>query len=158
MAHTRRRWGYSLVYGSEDCWDDACSWNPCYIISLEKTLGLAFHYWGGTHANLCFMESATMKLFGLELGSLSEKIFSPLNKEYSLTTEEGKPFRLMKQEQYYEIITLSKKAPMISGNIVEHLCEQLINIRLLSLQLVDSQKKNNSRATRTIIEDLEKIV
>jgi len=99
-----------------------------------------------------------MKLFGLELGSLSEKIFSPLNKEYSLTTEDGKPFRLMKQEQYYEIITLSKKAPMISGNIVEHLCEQLINIRLLSLQLVDSQKKNNSRATKTIIEDLEKIV
>ena len=64
----------------------------------------------------------------------------------------------MKQEQYYEIISMSKKAPMISGNIVEHLCEQLINIRLLSSQLVDSQKKNNSRATKAIIKDLEKII
>lgn len=98
-----------------------------------------------------------MKLFGLELGSLSEKIFSPLNKEYSLTTEEGKPFRLMKQEQYYEIISMSKKAPMISGNIVEHLCRQLINIRLLSKQLVDSQNKNDSKAIKIIIQDLEKI-
>ena len=64
----------------------------------------------------------------------------------------------MKQEQCYQIIDVSQKAPMITGNIVQHLCEQLINIRLLSLQLVDSQKKNNASAVRSIIKDLEKIV
>tara|TARA_Y100000310_G_C20369694_1_gene662946 strand:+ start:156 stop:455 length:300 start_codon:yes stop_codon:yes gene_type:complete len=99
-----------------------------------------------------------MKLFGLELGSLSEKIFSPLKKEYSLKTEDGKPFRLMGQEQCYELIDVSEKASMIGGNIVEHLCKQLINIRLLSSQLVDSQSKGNSRAVRAIIKDLEKII
>jgi hypothetical protein len=104
------------------------------------------------------MELAAMKLFGLKLGSLFEKIFSTLKKEYSLKTEEGKPFRLIKQEQCYEIINASKKSSMIGGNIVEHLCKQLINMRLLSVQLVDSQNENNSKAVRAIIKDLEKIV
>ena len=99
-----------------------------------------------------------MKLFGLELGSLSGKIFSSLKREYSLQTEDGKPFKLMKQEQCYEIIDVSKKSSMIGGNIVEHLCKQLINIRLLSSQLVDSQNEGNSRAVRAIIKDLEKII
>lgn len=99
-----------------------------------------------------------MKLFGLELGSLSEKIFSSLKKEYSLQTEDGKPFRLMKQEQCYEIIDVAEKASMIGGNVVEHMCKQLINIRRLSSQLVDSQNKGNSRAVRAIIKDLEKII
>ena len=99
-----------------------------------------------------------MKLFGLELGSLFEKAFPSLKKEYSLQTEDGKPFRLMKQEQCYELIDVSEKASMIGGNIVEHLCKQLINIRLLSSQLVDSQNEGNSRAVRAIIKDLEKII
>jgi hypothetical protein len=99
-----------------------------------------------------------MKLFGLNLGSLFEKISPSLKRQYNLETDEGKPFRLMRKEQFYEIIDISKKASTIGGNVVEHLCKQLINIRLLSEQLVSSQNENNFKATKAIIKDLEKII
>ena len=95
-----------------------------------------------------------MKIFGINIFP-TEK-FSSLQKRYSLKTDDGKPFRLIKEEQCHEIIDVSKKTTMIGGNVVEHLCRQIINMRRLCEQLVE--EKNNADSQNKIVKDIERII
>tara|TARA_R100000008_G_scaffold66212_1_gene43190 strand:+ start:822 stop:1109 length:288 start_codon:yes stop_codon:yes gene_type:complete len=95
-----------------------------------------------------------MKLFGISI--FPTKKFARLNKRYSLKTDDGKPFKLLKEEQCHEIIEVSNKASMVGGNVVDHLCKQIINMRRLCEQIVE--EKNNTSSQNKIIKDIEQII
>ena len=95
-----------------------------------------------------------MKIFGINI--FPTKNFSRLKKRYSLKMDDGKPFKIIKEEQCHEIIDVSKKATMIGGNVVEHLCNQIINMRRLCEQLVE--EKNNPNSQNKIVKDIERII
>tara|TARA_R110002020_G_scaffold846_4_gene4194 strand:+ start:433 stop:720 length:288 start_codon:yes stop_codon:yes gene_type:complete len=95
-----------------------------------------------------------MKIFGINIFSAQK--FSRLKKRYSLKMDDGKPFRLIKEEQCHDIIDAAKKATMVGGNVVEHLCKQIINMRRLCEQIVE--EKDNPNSQTKIVKDIERII
>lgn len=95
-----------------------------------------------------------MRIFGINF--LSKNIFGSLDKRYSLKTEDDKPFKLMLESQLHQITETSLQSSMVSGNVVEHLCRQLINTRRICEQIVE--EKDNSRNLIKIVKDVEQII
>lgn len=95
-----------------------------------------------------------MSIFGIKF--LSRNIFGSLDKRYSLKTRDDKPFKLMGENQLRQITDVSLESNMISGNIVEHLCEQLINTRKICEQL--AEEKDNPKNLTKIAKDVEQII
>ncbi len=95
-----------------------------------------------------------MSIFGIKF--LSRNIFGSLDKRYSLKTHDDKPFKLMGESQLRQITDVSSESNMISGNIVEHLCDQLINTRKICEQL--AEEKDNPKNLTKIAKDVEQII
>lgn len=95
-----------------------------------------------------------MNIFGIRF--LSKSLFGSLDKRYSLKTDDDKPFKLMLESQLHEITKVSSQSNMVSGNVVEHLCRQLINTRRICEQI--AEEKDNPRNLIKIAKDVEQII
>ena len=95
-----------------------------------------------------------MSIFGFKF--LSKNLFRSLDKRYSLKTHDNKPFKLMLESQLHQNIEVSSESNMISGNVVEHLCNQLINTRRICEQIVE--EKDNHKNLVKIAKDVEQII
>jgi len=95
-----------------------------------------------------------MNIFGIKF--LSKKLFGSLDKRYNLKTHDDKPFKLMLEGQLHEMIEVSQQSNMVSGNIVEHLCNQLINTRRICEQI--AEEKENPKNLTKIAKDVEQII